>query len=732
MEPLSRRSVLQAGAAGVFGAALSTVLGARPAQAAVYDWHSRGPDQAFGGGFAFQSTNAVLFGADDAGGVWRSTTGNSGSWTKKTTSHAFTGWTIAVKPGDDNTIMVGDPYGRGILKSTDGGATWSRANSGFPTGSLGQLPSIGWLHWSVHNTNVIYAAAREDSSYYTVGSGLWKTTNGGSSWSQVATATFSGKDVGAVYESYATPNTLLVGLGGRLSASSAAGANGIYRSTNGGTTWSSPVYTNYPITNFAGHSLQTSRVWMALQGLGVAVSTNDGATWTVPASQPSDHLRLWAVAVDPSSLHATNPARLYSMVQFPDFTATPPLTWTNVYKSTNNGSTWSAMALQDHWCTSMGVNNNGDIYVGTYDEGVRRYSASTGTWSDVGSGIVTGYAYRAVRPRPSSATSAVALHRGWNDVAGVFRRTTRTAAFTAAATQPQVGLLSGFYDIVRDPSTPATLYVACSCSEPGMGGTWKSTDDGATWSHQSNALDAKPIVSLSIHPTSGSKLYAGVYEDGSGTDRRLYVSTNGGSSFAAGSADLNGKWISSIAFHPTTPATMWAATGGTNFGLNIGTGLWKSTNSGTNWSQVSYLTTKGFYNVIYAPWDATQMYAAHETGLSYSTDSGATWSRPGTATSAGVTQATPGINRVDDKGSWIAVDTSTYALYYCSNNYYDTGGRGVIWQSNDGGFTWLQLSPHWSSGSQLGAREVWCLSVDPGQRLYASTYGSGVWELDLA
>jgi photosystem II stability/assembly factor-like uncharacterized protein len=123
------------------------------------------------------------------------------------------GWiyALAVDPTTPTTLYAGT-YGGGVFKSTDGGATWSAVNTGLTNKSVWAL--------AIDPTapNTLYAG--------TYG-GVFKSTNGGASWSAVN----SGLTNTAVFALAIDPtdsNTLYAGTYG----------GGVFKSINGGTTWS--------------------------------------------------------------------------------------------------------------------------------------------------------------------------------------------------------------------------------------------------------------------------------------------------------------------------------------------------------------------------------------------------------------------------------------------------------------------------------------------------------------
>lgn len=138
--------------------------------------------------------------------------------------------------------------GFGIYKSTDGGESWNAINTGLP------------LYQSTHGV-VRSIACKNDTVFIYHGLNntdtpkLYRSVNAGGNWSVVTTP----MDLGTIV---VTQNTLLIGNG-----------SAVYRSTNGGTSWTlSKATTKY-------YSLFKSGDKLFLTGDSLFVSTNEGASW---------------------------------------------------------------------------------------------------------------------------------------------------------------------------------------------------------------------------------------------------------------------------------------------------------------------------------------------------------------------------------------------------------------------------------------------------------------------
>jgi photosystem II stability/assembly factor-like uncharacterized protein len=147
---------------------------------------------------------------------------------------------------------------------------------------------------------------------------------------------------------------------------------------------------------------------------------------------------------------------------------------------------------------------------------------------------------------------------------GVYVSTDGGSTWAVLAGAPFPGV--GFYDLVIDPATPATLYAATT------NGFFKSTNSGKTWSQKR----AGQCWDISVHPAGGATEILAAFADG------LFSSTNGGNSFSAVAlpSQPQGGWtrlgVDRVAATPDI-AYAFGAAGGAAF-------LWRR--SGTTWTKV--------------------------------------------------------------------------------------------------------------------------------------------------
>lgn len=124
----------------------------------------------------------------------------------------------------------------GVFKSSDGGASWTHMSTGLPR--YGGPSSSNWdvlaLAINPANPQVLYAGTSNLYAGATTGN-VYKSTDGGASWNPASTG-IAGQDVRALLidPADASGETIYAGTGG-----DGANPGGVYRSSNGGTSWNS-------------------------------------------------------------------------------------------------------------------------------------------------------------------------------------------------------------------------------------------------------------------------------------------------------------------------------------------------------------------------------------------------------------------------------------------------------------------------------------------------------------
>lgn len=273
------------------------------------------------------------------------------------------------------------------------------------------------------------------STLYAAGhSGVFKSTNGGSSWSPV-NAGLGGTSVNTLAIDPATPSNLY------------AGTRGVYKSSNGGTSWkaitaglarlNSVYMTALAIDSSNPTTLYAGAMEYGCEGPCAFKSTDGGENWRVMGDGriPSDVLDF---AIDP-----TNAATLYAATY-----------GFGVFKSTDGGESWSAInvGLTSNLVYALAIDPSAPttLYAGTYRGGVLKTTDGGANWTAINMGLAGGGSVRALAINPEEPTT---LYAGTE--VGVF--SSRNSGESWAPMN--VGLLDKFVrSLAIDPANPARLY----------------------------------------------------------------------------------------------------------------------------------------------------------------------------------------------------------------------------------------------------------------------------------
>jgi len=249
--------------------------------------------------------------------------------------------TVAGVPGSPETFYFG-AVGGGIWKTENAGRTWTPIFDRVP------VASVGAIAIAPSDPNVIYAGTGEADMRSDIqhGDGMYKSVDGGKSWSHIGLD--DTRQIGRVVVDPKDPNVVYVAALGHQYAANAQ--RGVFKSVDGGKTWSKVLYKDentgaIDITlspsdsNVIFASLwQTRRPpWNVYPpsngpGSGLYKSTDGGKTWThvTGGGFPGGILGHIGIAISPA-----NPQRIYTTVDTnQDKTG-------GIYRSDDGGATWT-------------------------------------------------------------------------------------------------------------------------------------------------------------------------------------------------------------------------------------------------------------------------------------------------------------------------------------------------------------------------------------------------------
>jgi photosystem II stability/assembly factor-like uncharacterized protein len=258
-------------------------------------------------------------------------------------------YAVAGVPGDPTVYYIGTPEG-GVWRTTDGGTVWR------PVFDAEHVASIGAVGVAASAPNVVYVGTGDPTGWsFTPGNGVYRSDDSGATWRSVGLE--ETKYITALVVDPHDPDVVLVGaLGARQFGGGANTARGIYRSADGGRTWNHVLYLD-AYTGVTGMSADASdsrivyatlargafglaaaqRDSLAPLGTGIYKTSDGGITWTPVSGQglPSA-ARGFAAAV----ASGTDGRRVYAEAQGAGRDAG------GLYRSDDGGASWELATRQ--------------------------------------------------------------------------------------------------------------------------------------------------------------------------------------------------------------------------------------------------------------------------------------------------------------------------------------------------------------------------------------------------
>lgn len=723
-----------------------------------YTWKNARID---GGGFVpgivfNRSEKNLAYARTDIGGAYRWEQGTK-SWTPLLDSVGWDDWghtgvaslaTDAVDP-DRVYAAVGtytndwDPGNGAILRSADRGATWKKADLPFKLG--GNMPGRGMgerLAIDPHDNKVLYLGAPS-------GKGLWRSTDAGATWSQVAafpnpgnyaadpsdTSGYSSDNQGVAWvtfdESTSTgtdrTKTLYVGVADK--------ENSVYRSTDAGTTWERLAY--QPTGHLPHKSVldaENGYLYVAYSDTGGPYDGGKGQVWRYatktgewknisPAADADTYYGYSGLTLDrqhPGTVMVSG----YSS-WWPD---------TLIFRSTDSGGTWtkawdySSYPTRENRYTmdvssvpwlSWGANPTPPeqspklgwmteaLEIDPFDSDRMMYGTGAtiygtedlGKWDTGGKFSITpmvrGLEETAVNDIASPPSGAPLLS-ALGDIGG-FRHTDLTKVPSMMFTSPNFTSSTSLDFAESKPDVVVRAYNVDSGAHVAL-----SNDNGANW-HAAGADPSSVTGGGTVAVSADGSRYVWS-PDGAG------VQTGTGSSWTASSGVPAGATVESdrkdpLTFYAFKSGTFYASSdGGATFTARASSGLPTD-------GPVRFKAVPGTKGDIWLVSGSTQ--GAY--GLWHSKDGGATFTK------------VSGVEQADTIGFGKAAPGATYQTLYASAKI--DGVRGIF-RSTDAGVSWTRINDAAHQWGWTGA----AITGDPRVygRVYVSTNGRGVIYGDTA
>jgi uncharacterized protein (TIGR03437 family) len=308
-----------------------------------------------------------------------------------------------------------------------------------------------------------------------------------------------------------------------------------------------------------------------------------------------------------------------------DFTTGIVLDSSGLFKTSDSGASWndSGVTLSTTQVRSLTIDptNSNTLYAGTL-VGVAKSTDGGVQWRLTGQGGAGG-ALGSVQVVAVDPSNPNIIYAG-GEFGGIYKSTNGGDSYTSIFNDlPADTSVNFFYDILIDPTAPATVYMGTD------GGAYKSLNGGTSWARM-QGLDfgatpsQRPRVNrLIFDPANRAILFAA-------TNRGLFKTTNGGNTWVGLNNGLGpsnfGSEVFALVVDPTMPNTLYAGLAGFNGGLfktTDGGATWRASNAGLFLAgQTVALSVNALAINPSAP---MTLYAGTSAGVYKTVDGGATW-----------------------------------------------------------------------------------------------------------
>lgn len=672
------------------------------------------------------------------------------------------------------------PYRSGNYRSS---GNWKSLGPDISSGN--GIGRINFICFHPYDSNIIFAGAPSG--------GLWKTVNGGTSWTtntdHLAAIGFSDMVINPLH-----PDTMYL-------ASSDGDASdtyslGVLKSTDGGNTWELTglnwsVTQTRTIRKLLMSPLNPEIIYAATNN-GIYKTINGGKNWT----------RVYSTGVIDIEFKPGNPAVLYAAVYQGSWTA-----GARFIRSTDNGSTWKE--ITGSW---SGKANRIAIAVAPSDSNYVYVVASESPTSNNNNRHGFLGFYRSVNGADSFETMSTSPNilgwspsgsdlrgQGWYDLDVVVSPLNKDVVYVGginlwkSVNGGASWILSAhwyggggapyvhadIHALAFDPKNPYALYIGCD------GGVYYTKNGGLSFKDISQSMVTSQIYHIGISSTDNKLVIAGLQDNGTKlmnntwsnvlggdgmeciidpSDNKIMYgslyygdiqkSTNGGVSFSKikKNIDEEGGWVTPYLLSPKDPKIIYA--GYENVWVNYNRGS-------TNWYKISsFPGNSTLVALAVAPSDTSVIYAAFSSTIYRTRNSGQTWENINSGLPTSMASITDIEIREDNSNVvwvtfsgysngnkvYVSVDGGDYWVNYSGSLpnlpvnciVYQKGSDNGLYVGTDAGVYYRDSSLNdWVSFSEgmpnviVNDLEIFYNPVASKQRIKAATYGRGLWESEL-
>lgn len=649
---------------------------------------------------------------------------------------------IAVDPSNNSNIYLGGANG-GVWKSTDGGVNWTAITDNWT------YLTVSSIAIDPSNSQTIYVGTGDYQGSRPYQMGIMKSTNGGSSWTNLGSSSFGTRAVSKILIDPENPQIITVTTG------RGSGGNGfVWRSTNGGTSWTNVLNTAAGwCTGTIGAMDGTGQRAYYVSGSGtggnVWKSLDRGATWiklTTPASSGSHTVISVAASPNfPGTVYIVVNAdrKIYKSIDF-------GATWADVTTGFPNGSNnyfWSQSTYNFFLAVSTAPGPVDTIYVGMIDAVMSKDGGAT--WQSIGgptyvSASLLHNDQHVVTVDPTNPNAVMVGNDG-----GVYRYTFNPGTGTGIWDYLSGNMgLTMFYKMDIHPTNPAYMIGGTqdNATPVAIGdlNNWENCGGGDGGFGAINPVNPNIQYSeaqyLALYRTSNNWSSSSSIAPSYGTDSVAFVAPfvldpNNSNLLYAGTTylyrrtDGTGVWENRLGgtklSNTGTIRFIAVAPGDSNRLYTVASDgqVWMSTNAGANWTQID----TGSPSLPVKTFNYITVNRANKNDIIVScsgTGSGHIWR------CANTTAATRVWTNISGSGITGLPDIPANAVLRDSFDFENTFFVGTdigAFMTENGGQTWKNMT------APLGLPNVQVndFRIQNRNTLYAATYGRGMWKYDL-
>ncbi len=575
---------------------------------------------------------------------------------------------IEIPVDQPQTYYVGAASG-GIFKTTDAGANW------IPIFDSQEMLSIGDIEISKNDTDIVWVGTGEPNagggSLAYDGDGVYKSDNGGATWESKGLS-----EVGSISKVLLDPNNddvIFVGAMGPLFKNDPN--RGVYRSTDGGTTWEQKLFVSDStgIIDMAIHPSDGNILYAASwervrrpqyrqyggETSGIYKSTDGGDTWNeLTNGLPTLASQKGRISIE---IAASNPDVLYA--RYSDAQGSIQ----GVYRTNDAGATWIALnagPLQDigfhWWFQGIVVDPTDENILYNVDFIVQKSTDGGNSWFDV---FLNAHVDQHALAFNASVPGEVLLG---ND-GGLYYSSNGGATWTKDYTLP----ITQFYRFYVDPSNENKIYGGAQDNSTSRTVTGSSDD----WQIIYGGDGFQPLVD----PNNTNVIYA-MYQYGS-----LGKSINDGATFFGITTGIAGSdrknWDTPLVFDPSDSQILYTGT----------QRVYKTVNGAQSWSAISGDLTNGpgggnlnygtIISIDVSGFNSDKIVVGTDDGnVAFTLDGGATWTD--------ISETLP--NRWVTKV--LTSRTHPGTIYATFSGYRYAENIGHVYVTTDNGETWSDIT----------------------------------------